>query len=72
MTLTKANILEAIAEQIGYTKKQSVETVETLLELIKRSLESGEDVLVSAFGRKDVHTIIPVTDPARTGPDVAV
>ena len=51
MTLTKANIVEAVAEQIGYTKNQSVKTIETLLELIKRSLESGEDVLVSGFGK---------------------
>ena len=51
MTLTKANIVEAVAEQIGYTKNQSVNTIETLLELIKISLESGEDVLVSGFGK---------------------
>ena len=51
MTLTKANIVDAVAEQIGYTKNQSVNTIETFLELIKRSLESGEDVLVSGFGK---------------------
>jgi integration host factor subunit alpha len=51
MTLTKANIVEAVAEQIGYTKNRSANTIETLLELIKRSLESGEDVLVSGFGK---------------------
>ena len=51
MTLTKANIVEAVAKQIGYTKNQSVNMIETLLELIKRSLESGEEVLVSGFGK---------------------
>jgi integration host factor subunit alpha len=51
MTLTKAKIVEAVAEQISYTKNQSVKTIEILLELIKRSLESGEDVLVSGFGK---------------------
>jgi integration host factor subunit alpha len=51
MTLTKANIVDAVAEQIGYTKHQSVNTVETLLELIKRSLESGEDLLIGGFGK---------------------
>ncbi len=45
MTLTKAHIAEAVAEQTGYSKKQSVETLETLLEHIKRSLESGEEEL---------------------------
>jgi len=51
MTLTKANIVDAVAEQTGYTKHQSLDTVETLLEIIKRTLESGEDVLVSGFGK---------------------
>jgi len=51
MTLTKAHIVETLAKQNGYTKKQSVQMVETLLELIKRSLESGEDVLLSGFGK---------------------
>jgi integration host factor subunit alpha len=56
MTLTKANIVEAVAEQIGYTKHQSSELIETLLEIIKRTLESGEDVLVSGFGKFCVKT----------------
>jgi integration host factor subunit alpha len=51
MTLTKANIVDAVAEQIGYPKNQSSEMIETLLEIIKRSLESGEDVLISGFGK---------------------
>jgi integration host factor subunit alpha len=51
MTLTKADLIAAIAEQNGYTKKKSIETVEALLEIIKRSLESGEDVLISGFGK---------------------
>ena len=51
MTLTKANIVEAVAEQIGYPKNQSFEIIETLLQIIKRNLESGEAVLVSGFGK---------------------
>ncbi len=51
MTLTKAHIVESLAEQNGYTKKQSVNTIETLLEIINRTLESGEDVLISGFGK---------------------
>jgi integration host factor subunit alpha len=51
MTLSKAHIVESLAEQNGYTKKQSVNMIETLLEIIKRTLESGEDVLVSGFGK---------------------
>jgi integration host factor subunit alpha len=51
MTLTKAHIVEALAEQNGYPKSQSFEMIETLLEIIKRTFESGEDVLVSGFGK---------------------
>ena len=51
MTLTKAHIIESVSSQIGLTKKQSINTVETLLEIIKSTLESGEDVLVSGFGK---------------------
>ena len=51
MTLTKANIINDIADQIGYPKYLSSEIVETLLELIKGSLESGDDVLISNFGK---------------------
>lgn len=51
MTLTKSQITDAIAEQNGFTKNKSSETVETILELIKLALESGDDVLISGFGK---------------------
>jgi len=51
MTLTKIHIIDDIAEQNGYTKKMSTDLVETLLELIKSSLEAGDDVLISGFGK---------------------
>ena len=56
MTLTKANIVEVVAAQNGYPKNQSFEMIETLLEIIKRTLESGENVLVSGFGKFCVKT----------------
>jgi len=51
MTLTKAQIVGSIQEQLGFTKTQSIETVETLFEIMKKTLESGEDVLISNFGK---------------------
>ena len=51
MTLTKAQIIKAIAENNGYTTKQSAEVVETLLVIIKSTLKSGEDVMISGFGK---------------------
>ena len=51
MAVTKADIVQSIMGQIGFTKNQSSEVTETLLEVIKRTLASGEDVLVSGFGK---------------------
>ena len=51
MALTKAHLIEAIAEQSGFTRNKSTEIVETLLEIIKSSLSSGDDVLISGFGK---------------------
>lgn len=54
MTLTKAQIVESVQKQIGLPKNRSLQTVETLLEIIKRTLATGEDVLVSGFGKFSV------------------
>ena len=51
MTLTKIQIVESIHDQIGIPKNKSTEIVETLLEIIKKTLASGEDVMISNFGR---------------------
>jgi len=50
-TLTKSQIVDALVKQIGFSKRASAETVETLLEIIKSTLASGDDVLVSGFGK---------------------
>ena len=51
MTLTKDQIVELIASENGFMKNKSIEIVETLIELIKSSLQAGDDVLVSGFGK---------------------
>ncbi len=51
MTLTKANIVESVQNQIGFPKNKSSEVIETFLEIIKSTLASGEDVLISGFGK---------------------
>ncbi len=51
MALTKAQVVESIQNQTGFPKNRSLEIVETLLEIIKSTLVSGEDVLVSGFGK---------------------
>ena len=54
MTLTKGDIVDSIKDQFGISRRPSLETVEILLEIIKRTLESGEDVMISGFGKFSV------------------
>ena len=51
MALTKAEIIESVHQQLGFPKNKSNEVVEQLIETIKSTLASGEDVLVSGFGK---------------------
>ncbi len=51
MTLTKNDIVNSIYTSLGLQKKYSFEVVESLLEIIKKTLENGEDVLISGFGK---------------------
>ena len=54
MTVTKAHIVENLFAKNLFTKGGSARIVETLFELIKQSLEQGEDVLISGFGKFSV------------------
>ena len=54
MTLTKAIIVEAISKKMSYTNMESLEMLDSLLEIMKQTLESGEDVLISGFGKFSV------------------
>ena len=51
MALTKADIIESVHQQFGFPQKKSTEMVEQLIETIKSTLASGDDVLVSGFGK---------------------
>ena len=51
MALTKKAIINAVAKENGFSKDQSIELVETLIKIIKKTLVSGDDVLVSGFGK---------------------
>jgi len=50
MALTKSDIVARVHD-LGFTKKKAVDTIEALLEIIKGTLENGDDVLVSGFGK---------------------
>jgi integration host factor subunit alpha len=54
MTLTKENLIQTLYDQCGFSKHQSRALVDTVFEMVKKSLESGDDVLISGFGKFSV------------------
>jgi integration host factor subunit alpha len=55
MTLTKDHIINSVRNHLGLRRKKSAAVVESLLEIMKKTLENGEDVLISGFGKFCVH-----------------
>jgi len=51
MALNKADLTDAIYYQLDLPKTTSAQVVDSLLEIIKKTLENGEDVLISGFGK---------------------
>jgi len=54
MALTKKDITENICKWPLYSRKEAVDYVEVLLEIMKRTMENGEDILISGFGKFNV------------------
>ena len=51
MTLTKNHLINALSKQLSIPKMRSTTLVESFLNIMKDTLESGEDVLISGFGK---------------------
>jgi integration host factor subunit alpha len=51
MSQTKSHIVDLIQNQLGLSRNQSVRAVESIIEIIKQTLENGEDVLITGFGK---------------------
>ena len=51
MTLTKDHLAGSLQSRLGVSKPESSGLVESVLELIKSSLASGDDVLITGFGK---------------------
>ncbi|HEY8350964.1 MAG TPA: integration host factor subunit alpha [Sphingomonadales bacterium] len=49
-TVTRADLTEAVYQEVGLSRNESAELVELVLEEIAQSLISGEDVKISSFG----------------------
>ena len=51
MALTKERIINRVSEVSGFSKARARQLVERTLEIMKSTLESGEDILISGFGK---------------------
>jgi integration host factor subunit alpha len=51
MTVTKAKLKSSVSKTSNLPEQTSKAVVESFFEIIKRTLESGEDVLISGFGK---------------------
>jgi len=59
LALTKQTIINKISEKNNQTPSQAKDTIETLLEIIKSTLASGEDIMISGFGKFCVNEKAP-------------
>ena len=51
MSITKAHLTDSIHNQLGLPQNQSVQVLESIFEIIKKTLENGEDVMITGFGK---------------------
>jgi len=51
MSVTKAHIVNSIHKENGLSKEKAGRVVDSLFEIVKRTLEGGEDVLITRFGK---------------------
>ena len=51
MSITKAHLVESIHNQLGLPQNKSVQALESILEIIKKTLVNGEDVMITGFGK---------------------
>jgi len=55
VALTKTDIVELIAEKNDFGPAEAKEALEELIEIIKATLASGEDLMISGFGKFQVN-----------------
>lgn len=71
--MTKADIVEAIYEKVGFSKKEAADLVEMVFETIKETLETGEKIKISGFGNFVVRRKQPrVGRNPQTGEEITI
>ncbi len=51
MTLTKTNITETIEQELNLSRSDAYNIMEEFLEIVKETMENGEDLMISGFGK---------------------
>ena len=51
MTITRAHLTDSIHNQLDLPKAKSAGLVESVFEIMKNTMENGEDILISGFGK---------------------
>jgi integration host factor subunit alpha len=51
MTLTKEDLIDTIYNRFDFSKAKSARAVESLMAIMKNTLASGENVLITGFGK---------------------
>lgn len=49
-TITRADLAEAVYEEVGLSRNESADLVESVLDEISQALIAGENVKISSFG----------------------
>ena len=52
--MTKADIVRKISLMTDFTKKESAEIVERVFDVVKSTLEAGENIKIAGFGNFEV------------------
>ncbi|MCP3900664.1 MAG: integration host factor subunit alpha [Desulfobacteraceae bacterium] len=55
MTLTKNQITDSIQDELELSKTDAYEVMEELLEIIKDTIENGNSLMISGFGKFSVN-----------------
>lgn len=50
MAMTKADIVEALYQKVGFSKKEAADLVELVFDTLKGTLSKGEKIKISGFG----------------------
>ncbi|MDG2106405.1 MAG: integration host factor subunit alpha [Gammaproteobacteria bacterium] len=73
MTITKNSLVEVIHDEVGLNKREAKEFIEEFFEMIKGTLEEGNDIKFSGFGNFTLREKVarPGRNP-KTGENVTI